>query len=202
MGLPAEKRIYSVGEYLMLERSSEERYEYLDGEIYLMAGESVEHADISSNLVRELGTRLKGTPCRVWTKDMKVRSGPAPEECAATKGLYSHPDIVVVCGEPIFHDAHKDVLLNPKVIIEVLSPSTEAFDRGGKFWRYRKWNEMLTDYIVVAQDEVFIEHFTRGLEGVWSIAATHTELSQTLDLESIPARLPLNEIYDRVYSND
>jgi len=201
MGLPAERKECSVGEYLALERGSEDRYEYVDGEIYLMAGESVEHADISSNLLSEFHGQLKGTPCRAWTKDMKVRSGPLPTARTTTKGLYSHPDIVIVCGEPQFLDEHKDVLLNPKVILEVLSPSTESFDRGGKFWRYRTWNETLTDYVVVAQDGVFVEHFTRGLEGTWSIAATYTELDQALDLPCIRARVPLSDIYDRVYSN-
>ena len=131
-----------------------------------MAGESREHADISSNLLREIGNQLKGTACRAWTKDMKVRSGPTPDLVTTTKGLYSHPDIVVVCGEPEFHDAYTDVLLNARLITEVLSPSTEAFDRGVKFWRYRSWNPTLTDYLVVAQNEVFLEHFSRQSDDI------------------------------------
>ncbi|MDX2032577.1 MAG: Uma2 family endonuclease [Blastocatellia bacterium] len=200
MGLPAAKKSYSVEEYLVLERASQERYEYLDGDLLLMAGESREHADISSNLLREFGNQLKGTSCRAWTKDMKVRSGPSPENATTTKGLYSHPDIVVVCGAPEFHDDHTDVLLNPRLIIEVLSPSTEAFDRGTKFWRYRSWNQTLTDYLVVSQTDPFIECFSRQADGTWAIAATYVELSETLVIDSLKIRIPLREIYDRVFS--
>ena len=198
MGLPAQQKKYSVAEYLELERRSEERYEYLDGEIILMAGESREHADISSNLLREIGNQLKGTACRAWTKDMKVRSGPTPDLVTTTKGLYSHPDIVVVCGEPEFHDAYTDVLINARLIIEVLSPSTEAFDRGVKFWRYRSWNPTLTDYLVVAQNEPFIEHFARQADDSWAIAATYTSLEESLLIPSLGINIPLREIYDRV----
>jgi Uma2 family endonuclease len=200
MGLPAAKKCYSVEEYLVLERASQERYEYLDGDILLMAGESREHADISSNLLREFGNQLKGTSCRAWTKDMKVRSGPSPESAATTKGMYSHPDIVVVCGEPEFHDEHTDVLTNPRLIIEVLSPSTEAFDRGTKFWRYRSWNQTLTNYLVVSQVEPFIEHFARQPDGAWSIVGTYAALTDTLRIEAFGICIPLREIYDRVFS--
>ena len=202
MGLPAQQKKYSVAEYLELERRSEERYEYLDGEIILMAGESREHADISSNLLREIGNQLKGTACRAWTKDMKVRSGPTPDLVTTTKGLYSHPDIVVVCGEPEFHDDYTDILLNARLIIEVLSPSTEAFDRSVKFWRYRSWNPTLTDYLVVAQNEVFLEHFSRQSDDSWAIVATYTKLEEVLHIPSIGIHLPLREIYDRVFFSD
>ncbi len=202
MGLPAQQKKYSVTEYLELERASEERYEYLDGDILLMAGESREHADISSNVLREIGNQLKGTNCRAWTKDMKVRSGSTPGSVATTKGLYSHPDIVVVCGEPEFYDEYTDVLINPKLIVEVLSPSTEAFDRGVKFWRYRSWNPTLTDYLVIAQNETFIEHFVRQADDSWAIAATYSHLDQNLMIASLGINLPVREIYDRVVFND
>src|SRR5258708_35761417 len=110
MGLPKPKPMYTVEDYLTIERASEERHEYLDGQIYAMAGESGEHGDISVNLIASLATQLKGTPCRARTKDTKVRSGPAPRSRQSSAGLYSYPDIVVICGEPEYHDAHTDVI--------------------------------------------------------------------------------------------
>lgn len=198
MSLAKSETIYTVEEYLALERRSEERHEYLDGLIYDMAGESLEHGDICTNLVRELSSQLRGSPCRVLSKDTKVRSGPIPRSRHTTKGLYSYPDIVVVCGEPLYHDERRDVLLNPRVIIEVLSPTTEAFDRGEKFWRYRTFIESLTDYVIVAQSRSLIEHFIRQSNDQWLLAATATELSQTVALDSIDCALGLNDVYDRV----
>jgi Uma2 family endonuclease len=132
-----------------LERDSEERHEYLDGQIYLMAGESPEHADICTNLIRELAPQLRDTPCRVRSK-AKVRSGPSPIPRKSAKGLFSYPDVVVICGEPQYYDEIRHTVINPTVIIEVLSDSTEAFDRGEKFLRYQNWNPSLTDYILVS----------------------------------------------------
>ena len=120
---------YTPEEYLRLEREAEERHEYLDGEIYVMAGESWEHGDVSANLVVEVGMQLKGKACRARTKDTKIRSGPLPYNPRKPKGLFSYPDAVVICGEPEFLDDFKDVVTNPAVIFEVLSPSTELRDR-------------------------------------------------------------------------
>ncbi|MBX9695634.1 MAG: Uma2 family endonuclease [Cyanobacteria bacterium] len=145
-------QLFTVDEYLEQERSSEVRHEFLDGHIYEMAGESGPHGDITVNLVISLGSQLKGTLCRVRSKDTKVRSGPDPKPYQGTSGLYSYPDVVVVCGEPQYHDDHADVILNPSVILEVLSPATEAFDRGKKFTRYQIWNSTLSDYLLVLQN--------------------------------------------------
>ena len=117
---------YTVEEYLTQERASEERHEYLDGQIYQMAGESEQHGDICVNVVSELRGQLRGGPCRVWTKDTKVRSVPTAKPYQTRKGLCSYPDAVVVCGERQYLDQHRDALLNPTGIIEVLSSSTEA----------------------------------------------------------------------------
>src|SRR5436853_7901529 len=165
MSLPQSQPLYTVEEYLALEREAEERHEYLDGFIYAMAGESPNHGAICVNLVAQLHNQLRGTPCQVFSKDMKVRSGPIPKTRYTTKGLFSYPDLLIVCGELQFHDKHQDVLLNPTVIIEVLSPTTEAFDRGKKFRRYRMHIPTLTDYIVVSQDRPLIEHFARQDNG-------------------------------------
>jgi len=197
MSLPQTQTIYTIEEYIAFERESEERHEYLDGLIYAMAGESNEHADISVNLVVELGSQLKGTPCRVWTKDSKVLSGPAIRSYKSVKGLFSYPDIVVVCGEPRFLDAHRDVLLNPALIIEVLSPSTESFDRGEKFWRYRTHLDSLTDYVQVSQALPLIEHFRRQENEQW-VLTTVSEMTGNLFLESINCTLRMSEVYDRV----
>ena len=109
---------------------------------------------------------------------------------------------MVVCGEPEFYDEYTDVLINPKLIVEVLSPSTEAFDRGVKFWRYRSWNPTLTDYLVIAQNETFIEHFVRQADDSWAIAANYSHLDQNLMIASLGINLPVREIYDRVVFND
>ena len=153
MSLPRSHIRYSAEEYLVLERESEERHEYLDGEIYAMAGESAEHGAICTNLSGQLYNQLRGKDCQVFSKDMKVRSGPSPRSGHRPKGLYSYPDLSIVCGELKFHDEHRDVLLNPTVIIEVLSPTTEAFDRGEKWARYQIWLPELSDYLPVSQSK-------------------------------------------------
>lgn len=139
---------YTVEEYLALERASEERHEYLDGQIYALAGESLAHGDICSNLIITIGAQWRGSPCRVLTKGTKVRSGPILQARRIFRGLFSYPDLVIVCGEPQCHDAYQDVLLNPTVIIAVLSSNTEAFDRGEEFRRYRTFNTSLSDYVL------------------------------------------------------
>jgi Uma2 family endonuclease len=165
--------------------------------IYAMAGESGNHGDITVNLVVLLGSQLKGKPCRVRTKDTKVRSGPSPVTRRTMAGLYSYPDVVVICDEPDYHDAHQDVILNPTVIIEVLSESTEGFDRGEKFKRFQRWNPTLKDYLLVSQDQPQIDHFTRQADGKWTYEYT-TGLSERVYVASIQCTLPLAEVYERV----
>lgn len=199
MGLPQaqSKPAYTIDQYLTFERAAEERHYFLDGEIYAMAGESSAHGDISANIIISLGTQLKGTSCRVRTKDTKVRSGPFLSAGETTRGLFSYPDILVICGEPDYHDVVKDVILNPKVILEVLSESTEAFDRGEKFTRLQTWNPTLTDYILVSQDRPQVEHYTRQPDGTWSYRLT-TGLAARIDIPSIHCTLKLADVYDRV----
>ena len=189
---------YTEDEYLALERASQERREYLDGQIYLMAGESEAHGTICVNLTAEIAHQLKGTPCRAFSKDTKVRSGPIPKTRYSAQGLYSFPDLLVVCGEAKYLDENRDVLINPKVIIEVLSPSTEAFDRTEKFARYREHLDSLTDYVLVAQSQPLIEHFARDENGQWVTAATVSELSDTVVINSIDCTLKLSDVYDRI----
>src|ERR1019366_2314498 len=117
-----------------------DRHIYVDGEIFAMAGESGAHADIITNIVISLGNQLGDGPCRVRTGNSRVRSGPLPKSPRRPAGLYSYPDVFVICDEPKYLDEYKDVVLNPKVIVETLSESTEAFDRGDKLVRYQKFN--------------------------------------------------------------
>lgn len=197
MGLAKLQPSSTVEEYLAFERESEERHEYLDGLIYAMAGESGEHADISHNLSGILFNELKGKDCRAREKDTKVRSGPIPKQKFSTKGLYSYPDAVVICGEPEYFDEHRDVVTNPKVIIEVLSPTTEAFDRGEKFDRYDFWNPTLTDYLLVSQDQPKIDHFIRQEDGNWT-RIVYRGLKSKVIIKFIGCTLKLADVYDRI----
>lgn len=191
-------RLYTVDEYLELDRNSIERYQYLDGEVFLMAGESIRHGDISVNLIGEIRSQLKGTGCRVLAKDTKTKSGGfAQFSGKSKKGLFSYPDLLVVCGEPQYEDEHRDIITNPTVIIEVLSESTELFDRRDKLMRYRLFNPTLTDYILVSQDKPMVEHHIRQDDGNWK-AYLYFGMQETLKIESINCRVALSEIYDRV----
>lgn len=197
MALAKPQPLYSVDEYLALERASDERHQYIDGRIYAMAGESGEHGIITVNLVMIVASQLKGSSCQARTKDTKVRSGPEPKHGQTRSGLYSYPDILVVCGEPKYHDDHTDVLLNPAVIVEVLSPATESFDRGEKFIRYQLWNPTLADYLLVSQHRPQIEHYTRRSDGEWSYRRT-SGLGSSVVIPSIACILNLLDVYDRL----
>lgn len=187
MSVSAERMLTEL-EYLDQERQAENRSEFYRGQIYAMAGASRAHNLITVNLTRELSQRLKGCPCEVYSSDMKVKVKPS--------GLYTYPDVTVVCGEPRFDDAQNDILLNPKIIIEVLSPSTEAYDRGDKFEHYRRLAS-LSDYILVSQHRCRIEHFSRQADGRWLLIEVN-DLQADLALDSIGCALPLAEIYERV----
>ena len=183
----AIKQTFTPEEYLALEREAETKSEYINGEIYAMAGASREHNLISSNLARELGNQLRERPCETYISDMRVRVRPT--------GLYTYPDVVVACGRPRFDDAHVDVLLNPAVIFEVLSDSTEAYDRGAKFAHYR-YLESLQEYVLIAQDRMQVDHYAR-MGNQWLLTA-YSKPEETLDLPAIECAIPLEEIYARV----
>jgi Uma2 family endonuclease len=186
---------FTAAEYLAFERASDERHEWYDGVIYDMAGESPNHRRLRINLTRMLSTHLRGHPCEVFGSDTKVCSGPKLER--NLQGFFSYPDLGVVCPPERYHDEVQDVLLNPRVIIEVLSPSTQAFDRDNKRGRYFRYLETLEDYVLVAQDQPQVEHWHRHADGVWR--ATLLEgLEALLTLEGIGAQLPLAEVYERV----
>jgi Uma2 family endonuclease len=188
---------YSTEEYLVIERGSVERHEYLDGHVYAMAGESPEHGTICTNIGGQLYNQLRRKEYQAFSKDMKVRTGPNPQPGRASKGLFSYPDLVVVCGELRFHDEYRDVLLNPTIIIEVLSPATEAFDRGEKWVRYQSWLPELADYLLVSQSKPQVEHYQRQASGEWLYSLVG-DLDGKLHLASIGCTLQLAEIYDRI----
>src|SRR5262245_61940727 len=198
MRLPQTQIRYTEDQYLLMERESDERHEYIDGQIYAMSGESPEHGAICTNLTVDIGLQLRGTSCQAFSKDRKVRSGALPRKHDSQTGLSSYPDLVIVCGELHFLDENRDVLINPKVIIEVSSPSTEAFDRSEKFRRYRTFNPSLTDYLIVAQNRPSIEYFSRQEIGLWVIAASAVELTESVHITSVNCALRLVEVYDRV----
>lgn len=189
MSLPQTLPVFTWEEYLALERTSEIRHEYLDGFVYAMAGESPEHSTICFNLAVVIGVQLRETPCRGFSPNLKVRTD--------DRGMYAYPDLMVVCGEPRFHDERRDVVVNPTVIFEVLSPSTEDYDRGEKFLRYRTQLATLTDYLLVSQTKPLIEHYSRQQDGTWIYSAV-SGLSETLSLTSIDCRLSLEEVYSRI----
>jgi Uma2 family endonuclease len=189
------KEFYYFEEYLETERTADERSEIIDGEIHLKASASGEHSDICANLIGIIGLQLRGTENRVRAILTKVKSGALKERFG--KGMISYPDIVVICGEPEYHDKHKDIVLNPAVIIEVLSETTEEFDRGVKFMRYRNFNDTLTDYILVSQDEPHIEHYIRQKNGDW-LLKEYYGLDKSFPVDSINCMLDLAEIYDRI----
>jgi Uma2 family endonuclease len=196
MALPKEKLLYSVDEYLEMERASEERHEYIDGYVYLMAGESPNHSRINVNLLTILNLRLRGRQCEAFSPNMKIRSGPIFKEQKTSKGLFSYADVSVVCGKPEFHDDFQDVLINPTVIIEILSESTEDFDRDEKFRRYRTHIDSLEDYVLVSQIYPMIQIFSRHPNG-WLMTEA-IGLDKSIRVPSIEADLALREVYDRV----
>ncbi|MBS1789099.1 MAG: Uma2 family endonuclease [Acidobacteria bacterium] len=190
---------YTESEYLTLERKADERHEYLDGVIYAMAGESPKHGDISVNLIAEIAMHLKGKDCHTYTKDTKVRSGPLPKWRSNTKGLYSYPDLVVVCGERKYLDEYQDVLVNPTVIIEVLSNRTEWFDRKQKFLRYQQYLPSLVDYVLVSQNEPTLELYHRPSpkSSQWEFTMVNG-LKSRLFIPSLKCWLRLADVYYRV----
>lgn len=186
---------FTVEEYLTFERASDERHEYLDGVIYAMAGESPDHGRICMNLAATFVPQLRGSDCEAFSKDLKVRCG--PYRAHTREGLYAYPDLVVICGALQFHDQAQDVLVNPTVIVEVLSPSTESFDRGEKFRLYRAWLPTLTDYLLVTQDRPLVEHYHRQEDDTW-VLHTMEGLQGHVHLETIGCTVPLADVYERI----
>jgi Uma2 family endonuclease len=183
----APKQTWTEAEYLAFERSSEEKHEFLNGEIFAMAGAKENHNLIVANIIASLHSQVRNRPCRVYASDMRVKS--------THTGSYTYPDIVVVCDTPQFEDDERDTLLNPTVIIEVLSASTEAYDRGKKFQHYRTL-ESLRECMLIAQDIVWIEYYVyRG--GYWMLTDVDN-LDAAITLSSVDCTLVLSDVYEKL----
>jgi Uma2 family endonuclease len=187
-------------EYLAIERKAETKSEYFNGEMFplrgmgkphdafAMIGASRKHNLITANIIITLGQQLKDKPCELYPSDMRVR--------VPATGLYTYPDVVGACDEPKFEDDYLDTLLNPTLIVEVLSPSTASYDRIKKFGYYRTI-ESLSEYLLIAQDEYKVEQYVKQSEGHWSLADIRS-LEGTVELASIQCTLRLADVYAKV----
>lgn len=175
-------------EYLAFERQAEYKNEYFAGEIFAMVGASRKHNLIAANIIMLLGQQLKDKPCEVYPSDMRVKA-PATDS-------YTYSDVVVACGEPKFEDEYVDTLLNPSLIVEILSPSTASYDRIKKFGYYRTI-ESLSEYLLVAQDEYKVEQYTKQTDGRWLLSDIRS-LEGLVQLSSVECTLALKDVYDKV----
>jgi Uma2 family endonuclease len=178
---------YTPEEYLALERHAEFKSEYIDGRIVAMTGATIPHNAIVGSFHAALYMRLRGGPCRAFVSDLRVQ--------IAAGRRYAYPDILACCGDVRTVDGVLDTLTNPALIVEVLSPSTEAYDRGEKFTHYRAI-ESLQEYVLVAQDRVMVERYVRHGE-FWMYAA-FSDLDGAVELTSVGCTIPLREIYENV----
>lgn len=182
-------------QYLEIERKAEFKSEYFDGEMFPMqgppqdmAGASWAHNCLVANAIVLLGSELRSRPCQVVPSDMRIR--------VSATGLYTYPDVTVVCGKPEFLDERRDTLLNPTLIVEVLSPSTEAYDHGRKFEHYQSV-ESLNEYLLIASERIAVDLYTRHSDGHW-LPASASSLGDVVELKSVGCRLSLADLYAQV----
>lgn len=175
-------------DYLAFERESDEKHEFVDGVVYAMTGASERHNLVTGSTYASLYSQLRKRPCRVYPSDMRVK--------VAQTGIYTYPDISIVCEPPRFEDDQQDTLLNPVVLIEVLSPSTENYDRGKKFQHYRTL-ESLQEYLLIAQDSPHIEHYRRQTDNQWLLTDV-AQADAVIELPSIACMLALADVYEKV----
>lgn len=173
-------------QYLAIERNAEYKSEYVDGIMYAMAGGSERHNIIVANLIISIGIQLRGRPCRVYPSDLRVR--------VPNSTRFFYPDVSVVCGETRFADDQRDVILNPVLIVEVLSDTTAGFDRGKKFLSYQQIDS-LKEYVLVAQDEMLIEKYSRQNDDSW--VYTKVTNNEFISFPSIQCETQLRDIYDK-----
>jgi len=179
------KKKLSEAEYLAIEDAAEFKSEFYDGEMFAMAGASLRHNRIKDNLILEIGICLKGGSCHTYSSDMRVK--------VERTGLYTYPDLIIVCGRPEIDPERKDTLLNPQVIFEVLSKSTESYDRGKKFLNCRRI-PALQEYVLVSQDQKLIERFVRQPDGDW-LLTTFDDPDGAFTLTFVPVRVPMADVY-------
>ncbi len=184
----AAKAKLTVQEYLAMERASEIKHEFYDGDIFAMTGGTAAHSLIATNFASEARAALKDRPCVVFNSDLRVKVN--------SSGLYTYPDVTIVCGQQQFDDDQRDTLVNPTVIVEVLSKSTAIYDRGTKSKHFRKI-ESLQALILVEQDSPVVEVYRRQPEGNWLLTEA-TELSESIAIQPLGIVIPLSEIYRNV----
>jgi Uma2 family endonuclease len=183
----------SVEEYLAFERASERKHEYRDGRVIAIEPVSYTHVSIMGNVTASLHAQPRERPCTVLTSMMRIE--------VSSKGFFTYPDVVVVCGQAVLRDNHRDTLLNPTLIVEVLSPETEAYDRGRKFHYYQAL-ESLREYVLIGHDCPCIERYVRSDQGTWLFADTAI-LGETVHLPAIDCTLTLADVYEKVdFSTD
>ena len=187
MGPPARVKKFTPAEYLELERKAEYRSDYFNGEIFPMAGGTPRHSLLQTNLTVELRQPLKNKPCTVYNN--------APRILIDQTGLYAYPDASIVCGELEFAKGHNALIVNPTVLLEVLSDSREAYDRGAKFAHYRKLKSLL-EYVLISREDVLVERFQRNADNTWTLTESRG-LEATLTVASVNVTVPLSEIYDK-----
>ncbi|KOR30845.1 hypothetical protein TI05_13340 [Achromatium sp. WMS3] len=175
-------------EYLLTERASAIKHEFIDGEVFAMAGASKKHNQIASNLVRIIGNQILHKPCSIYSSDMRVKIEKANK--------YAYPDIVITCENEDFEDKEEDTLLNPIIIIEILSDSTESYDRGNKFFYYRQIDSFI-EYILVSQKKFHIEKYTRQTNNSW-LYSEFNIIDAQFELSLISCTISLQEVYDKV----
>ena len=182
------KRSYTEAEYLAQEEMAQDKHEYYQGAIYLMAGGTDVHAIISGNVFGLCWQALDNAPCQAFTSDMRIN--------VESNGLHTYPDISIVCGPSEFVPGRKDTITNPVVIVEVLSPSTQRYDQGPKFELY-KGIESFNDYLIVAQERVLVKHYHKETDGTWSLQQ-YTRLEDTVTLPQVGVTLPVQKIYRNI----
>jgi Uma2 family endonuclease len=179
------KKKLTEAEYLAIEWEAECKSEFLNGEMFPMAGASWQHNKLTANLLGELYQRLKGGPCDVYAADMRVK--------VTRTGLYTYPDLLIVCGPPEFDPMDANTLVNPQVIYEILSKSTEGYVRGAKFRHYQRLPS-LQEFVLVSQDQMLLERFVRQSDGRW-LLTNFDDPAGEFALASIPVRVPIADIY-------
>lgn len=184
----AEQPYWTPKDYLTFERASDQKHEYLDGEIFAMAGASARHNVILANTIANLHGQFRKRDCTVYPSNLRVS--------IPRSNTYTYPHITIVCGTPQFEDDERDILLNPTVIVEILSDSTERYDRGGKFQRYRRLDSP-QEYVLISQDSQHIEVYRRLPDDRWILSDVH-ETDSTIALESIDCTLALADVYEKV----
>jgi len=180
------RSIFSQEEYLQWEKDTDSKHEFFRGEIFAMSGASRRHNKLFSNLFIEIGVRLKGKPCQPYGSDMRIH---IPQNT-----LYTYPDISIICGEPIMSETDQDSIIEPKVIIEILSRSTKNYDRGDKFKLYRDIPS-LKEYLLVDSDSISIEAFRINDKGNWELEEIKSA-GGLLNIPSVGVEIPLTDIYN------